>query len=78
MWSDHYGPTTVAPGAPERSVEVMDILRRATSVAIVETAGLDVVMDRCIEIEHARFHSGLHLADFDTGVILSVRQVTAH
>lgn len=56
----------------------MDILRRATSVAIVEAAGLDVVMDRCIEIEHARFHSGLHLADFDTGVILSGRQVTAH
>lgn len=32
-------------------------------------AGLDVVMDRCIKIEHARFHGGLHLAGFDTGVI---------
>jgi len=30
---------------------------------------LDVVMDRCLKIEHARFHGGLHLAGFDTGVI---------
>ncbi len=34
-------------------------------------AGLDVVMDRCLKIEHARFHGGLHLAGFDTGVISS-------
>jgi predicted CoA-binding protein len=38
-----------------------------------ETAGLDVVMDRCLKIEHARFHGGLHLAGFDTGVISSRR-----
>jgi len=36
-------------------------------------AGLDVVMDRCLKIEHARFHGGLHLAGFDTGVISSSR-----
>lgn len=34
-------------------------------------AGLDVVMDRCLKIEHARFHGGLHLAGFDTGLISS-------
>ena len=39
-----------------------------------EAAGLDVVMDRCVKIEHARFHGGLHLAGFDTGVISSRRQ----
>lgn len=38
-----------------------------------EAAGLDVVMDRCVKIEHARFHGGLHLAGFDTGVISSRR-----
>lgn len=38
-----------------------------------EAAGLAVVMDRCIKIEHARFHGGLHLAGFDTGVISSRR-----
>jgi len=40
---------------------------------IAAAAGLDVVMDRCTKIEHARFAGGLHLAGFDTGVISSRR-----
>jgi predicted CoA-binding protein len=39
-----------------------------------EAAGLTVVMDRCVKVEHARFHGGLHLAGFDTGVITSRRR----
>ncbi|MET0704753.1 MAG: CoA-binding protein [Mycobacterium sp.] len=39
-----------------------------------EAAGLDVVQDRCLKIEHARFHGGLHLAGFNTGVIDSRRR----
>lgn len=42
-----------------------------------EAAGLNVVMDRCVKIEHARFHGGLRLAGFNTGVISSKRQVLA-
>lgn len=38
-------------------------------------AGLDVVMNRCLKIEHARFHGGLHLAGFNTGVISSRRGI---
>lgn len=38
-------------------------------------AGLRVVMDRCLKIEHARFDGGLHLAGFDTGVITSRRRL---
>jgi uncharacterized protein len=34
-----------------------------------ESKGLTVVMDRCVKIEHARFHGGLYLLGFDTGVI---------
>jgi len=41
---------------------------------LATSAGLDVVMDRCLKIEHARFHGGLHLAGFDTGVIDSHRR----
>ena len=37
-------------------------------------AGLLVVQDRCLKIEHARWHGGLHLAGFDTGVISSKRR----
>jgi predicted CoA-binding protein len=40
-----------------------------------ESKGLTVVMDRCIKIEHARFHGGLHLLGFDTGVISSRKGV---
>ena len=40
---------------------------------IASEGGLDVVMDRCTKIEHARFAGGLHLAGFDTGVIDSRR-----
>lgn len=39
-----------------------------------EAAGLTVVMDRCLKVEHARFHGGLHLAGFDTGVISARRR----
>lgn len=40
-----------------------------------ESKGLTVVMDRCIKVEHARFHGGLHLMGFDTGVISAKKQV---
>ncbi len=45
-----------------------DVAKRA------EAAGLEVVMDRCLKVEHARFHGGLHIAGFDTGVISSRRR----
>jgi predicted CoA-binding protein len=45
-----------------------DLARKA------EAAGVDVVMDRCVKVEHARFHGGLHLAGFNTGVISSRRR----
>jgi uncharacterized protein len=62
---------TLAVGAPAIWLQLglwhEQVARRA------EDAGLDVVMDRCLKIEHARFHGGLHLAGFDTGVISSRR-----
>jgi hypothetical protein len=33
-------------------------------------------MDRCIKVEHARFHGGLNLFGFDTGQISSKKQLT--
>jgi uncharacterized protein len=41
--------------------------RRATE------AGLSVVQDRCLKIEHARFSGRLHLAGFNTGLVSSRR-----
>jgi len=39
------------------------------AAADASTAGLDVVQNRCLKIEHARFAGGLHCAGFVTGVI---------
>ncbi len=44
------------------------------AAASAARAGLDVVQDRCLKIEHARFAGGLHAAGFDTGVIDSRRR----
>lgn len=41
---------------------------------LAEELGMDIVMDRCVKIEHARFHGGLNLAGFVTGVVSSRRQ----
>ena len=41
---------------------------------VAHAAGRNVVMNRCLKIEHARFAGGLHLAGFDTGVISSRRR----
>ena len=38
--------------------------------------GLDVVMDRCVKIEHARILGGLNWAGVNTGVISAKRPLT--
>ena len=49
-------------------------LRNDAAAAKALDAGLEVVQDRCLKIEHARWAGGLHLAGFDTGVISSKRR----
>lgn len=43
------------------------------SAARARAAGLDVVMDRCVKIEHARLFGGLNWAGVDTKVISARR-----
>lgn len=71
---------------PEVLAEALDVQAKTlwlqlgiSDDAIAErgnAVGLNVVMNRCLKIEHARFHGGLHLAGFNTGVISSRRQLT--
>ena len=49
-------------------------LRNDEAAEMAIEAGLKVVQDRCLKIEHARFAGGLHLSGFDTGVISSKRR----
>jgi predicted CoA-binding protein len=49
-------------------------LRHDAAARKATEAGLLVVQDRCLKIEHARFSGRLHLNGFDTGVISSKRR----
>jgi len=48
-------------------------IRSAEAAAIADAAGLDVVMDRCMKIEHGRILGGLNWAGVNTGVISARR-----
>lgn len=65
----------VAIGAPTIWVQLGIWNQEAAEYG--ESKGLTVVMDRCIKVEHARFHGGLHLLGFDTGVISSRKRAVA-
>jgi predicted CoA-binding protein len=41
------------------------------AIRIADEAGLDVVVDRCIKVESARFDSGLSIGGFNSGLISS-------
>ena len=50
-------------------------IRNEDAAALAHAAGLDVVQDRCVKIEHARFFGGLNLLGMNTGVISSRRRI---
>ena len=77
---DAFRPPDELPGVAEEAVAIgagafwaQLGLHSDEAVRIAHEAELDVVTNRCLKIEHARFHGGLHLAGFDTGVISSKR-----
>src|SRR3989441_3214479 len=46
-------------------------IRNDEAARKAQVAGLTVVQDRCMKIEHARFFGGLHTVGLNTGVILA-------
>jgi predicted CoA-binding protein len=44
------------------------------AAARASAAGLEVVMDRCMKIEHARFFGGLNTIGMNTAVITARRR----
>ena len=43
-------------------------------IRIAEEAGLDVVVDQCIKIEHARYLGDMHVLGFNTNIISANRR----
>lgn len=43
------------------------------AIRLADDAGLDVVVDRCIKVESARFDGGLSTGGFDSGLVSSRR-----
>ena len=52
-------------------------IRNDEAARIALDGGLDVVMDRCVKIEHARILGGLNWAGVNTGVISAKRPAGA-
>ena len=48
-------------------------IRNGEAATIAGDAGLDVVMDRCVKIEHARIMGGLNWAGVNTGIVSARR-----
>jgi hypothetical protein len=44
------------------------------AISLADEAGLDVVVDRCIKVESARFDGGLHLGGMNTGLLTARRR----
>jgi len=44
------------------------------AISLADRAGLDVVVDRCMKVEHARFFGVLAAGGFNTGLISSRRR----
>lgn len=45
-------------------------------INIAERAGINVVVDRCIKVEHARFFGRMHVLGFNTEVISAKRKIS--
>jgi predicted CoA-binding protein len=75
-------PGEIVPLAREAAAKGAKVLwmqlgiRNDEAARIANAAGLDVVMDRCVKIEHARILGGLHWAGINTGVISSRRSAS--
>jgi predicted CoA-binding protein len=75
---DVFRPSAEVPEIAKQAIEVgakvlwmqLGVINEEAA-EIARQAGLEVVMDRCCKIEHARFFGGLRLIGLNTGVVTS-------
>ncbi|HVM25421.1 MAG TPA: CoA-binding protein, partial [Candidatus Limnocylindrales bacterium] len=73
--------TSTGPAIVEEAIEVgaqvvwMQLgVVHESAAHVARHAGLEVIMDRCMKIEHARFFGGLAVLGLNTGVISARRR----
>ena len=71
--ADALGVTREAIGAGARAIWYQYGVIDEEAIRLADEAGLDIVVDRCIKVESARFDSGLSIGGFDSGLISSRR-----
>ena len=75
---DIFREEAAVPGIVEEAIAVeakvvwmqLGVIHEGAAERALE-AGLEVVMDRCVKIEHARFHGGLNAVGLNGGLISS-------
>jgi len=76
--SEALGVVDDAIGAGARAIWFQYGVINEEAIAKADAAGLDVVADRCMKVEHARFHGGLSATGLNSGVISSRLTPPAH
>lgn len=76
--SDVAGVVDDAIAAGARAIWFQYGIVNGEAIAKADAAGLDVVVDRCMKVEHARFHGGLSATGLNSGVISSRLPPAAH
>ena len=81
---DMFRPAAEAPPLVEQAIEIgAKVFWMQFGVINYEAAkrareaGLEVVMDQCMKVEHARFFGGLHTLGLNTGVLSARRWTSA-
>lgn len=78
---DVFRPAAECPGYARQAAEIgakafwMQLgIVSVEAAEIAEAAGLDVVMDRCVKMEHGRYSGQMHWAGMNTGIISAKRR----